>query len=412
MWWQVCRLVFNVIWIIAQAVVDKLTSVLPVPAAKRNVFILRNGQNRDNNAKSINDDELNARAMIKSRGFQVEEHHITTRDGFVLVAFRIPNQNGRPVFLMHGLHQSCEAFLTYDASRSLAFVLANAGFDVWLGNCRGNKYSCKHKHLKPHDSKYWDYSIDERAHHDIPRTIDYIIQHSSFDKCGYVGFSQGSAMGFAAFSSQKSVADKISHFIAISAAAKIRESQNAILRQLVQCSPDLIYLILGNKCAMDYVIFWSRVLPDGWFNKVVEASCRFLFGWDISNMHPDDRDTIFKTIYSYCSSKSVVHWFQIMKAGKFQMYDDYREHYSIPENHRGHVPPLYPLDRIHCPISVFYGKRDLGLIDIEKLMANLPSHAKAFSEEDYEHLDYIYARSAPQKVYPQIIEQLKNHSSW
>ncbi|KAJ8932344.1 hypothetical protein NQ314_014709 [Rhamnusium bicolor] len=40
-----------------------------------------------------------------------------------------------------------------------AYVLADAGYDVWLSNMRGNTYSRGHKTLNPdRDQKYWDFS--------------------------------------------------------------------------------------------------------------------------------------------------------------------------------------------------------------------------------------------------------------
>ena len=40
-----------------------------------------------------------------------------------------------------------------DPNKAPAFVFANAGYEVWLGNNRGNNYSKKHKNLDPINNK-------------------------------------------------------------------------------------------------------------------------------------------------------------------------------------------------------------------------------------------------------------------
>lgn len=51
-------------------------------------------------------------------------------------------------------------------------IFYSSSYDVWLGNARGNKYSLKHMFLKPHEKKFWEFSMDELALFDMPDTVD------------------------------------------------------------------------------------------------------------------------------------------------------------------------------------------------------------------------------------------------
>ncbi len=41
-----------------------------------------------------------------------------------------------------------------------AFQIADAGFDVWLGNNRGCRYSIGHVTLDPETKEFWDFDFE------------------------------------------------------------------------------------------------------------------------------------------------------------------------------------------------------------------------------------------------------------
>ena len=103
----------------------------------------------------------------------------------------IDDKERPPVFFQHGFSDCSDTWLSNTADKAPAFIAVNQGFDVWLGNSRGNKYSTGHTHLDPvNDAKeYWNFDWVEMGLYDVPASIDYIINSTNFDKVAYVGHS-------------------------------------------------------------------------------------------------------------------------------------------------------------------------------------------------------------------------------
>ena len=68
-------------------------------------------------------------------------------------------------------------------------TLVDNGYDVFLGNSRGNKYSLGHTSLKTTDQKFWDYSFTEIGKYDVPANVKKILKITKKEKLNYVGMS-------------------------------------------------------------------------------------------------------------------------------------------------------------------------------------------------------------------------------
>ena len=60
-------------------------------------------------------------------------------------------------FLQHGILADATNWVMDTPTRSLAYILADQGFDVWLGNIRGNDYSNRHVKYHPGQWQFWNW---------------------------------------------------------------------------------------------------------------------------------------------------------------------------------------------------------------------------------------------------------------
>lgn len=147
-----------------------------------------------------------------------------------------------------------------EKDKSLPFVLAEKGFDVWLGNNRGNKYSKKSIHHASSSNKFWDFSIDDFAFYDIPDSINYILETTKQKTLSYIGFSQGTAQAFASLSIHPKLNEKVDVFIALAPAMNPAGLYASMADALMKASPNLMYLFFGRKSILGSTTFWQSIL--------------------------------------------------------------------------------------------------------------------------------------------------------
>ena len=267
--------------------------------------------------------------------------------------------------------------------------------------------------------------MDDFAWHDIPDSIQYILDTTKASTVSYIGFSQGTAQAFAALSIHPQLNEKINVFIALAPAMSPAGLAAPIVDSLMKASPTLVYLIFGRKSILSSTPTWQSILYPPIFTHVIDLSLSWLFGWSSRNITKSQKIAAYSHLYSYASVKSVVHWFQIMRTGEFRMFDDdggsiisLREGTS-PKGRRkknhSYRPARFPTRNIVTPIVLFYGDSD-SLVDIDVMLMQLPQHTQksnvtAKCLQGYEHLDILWGKDVDKDVIPEVLLALKEHAT-
>ena len=170
----------------------------------------------------------------RDHGYPVEKHFYQTADHHINCVFRIPGPKQtsgpavkRPVVLMqHGLNDS-SSFALHEGPDSLALFFAEAGFDVWLNNTRGNLYSRNHKFLDAEsDQDFWQFSFQELGRYDAPAVIDYVRSQTKNDSITYLGHSQGGSQILSGLDeNEKFFKDRVNLFLLTGPASRLDQCE-------------------------------------------------------------------------------------------------------------------------------------------------------------------------------------------
>lgn len=400
--------------------------------------------------------------IIESRGFRSETYQVTTSDGYILTLFRIVNPFMKknniktyPVLLAHGavcdagqwLINSDDGHLAPTRQESpndkkndkrpkqkmtnnLGFLLANEGYDVWLLNFRGSKYSRAHKKLTAKDGKFWDFSNDEIIQQDLPACLDFVLSKTGHPQIGYIGHSLGSIAMFGLLSHQPDYNSKIKPFIAMSPAVTMsRVFQELVIPVVKVTIPIPRFLVTPVLRAADMILqasgpgelrifhltskVISYVASGNMFQYHLSRGLQRLLSlfYVHSDLDPNRLSVFASQMHFWMSKKQLSHFMQQIIYNEFSRYDYGEEKNKIAYGDAD--PPLYDLREVtNQTIAMIYSKTDAvhSPGDVE----NVISHLKVpvigdfrVKDPNFSHLDFVFCSKLGILVNPEILKILR-----
>jgi lysosomal acid lipase/cholesteryl ester hydrolase len=252
--------------------------------------------------------------------------------------------------------------------------------------------------------------MDQFAFHDVPDSISYILATTHQPSLSYIGFSQGTAQAFASLSVNPTLNDKVDVFVGLAPAMSPPGLTSRLVNSLAKASPNFLFLLFGRRAILSSATMWEALLYPPIFVRLVDLGNKFLFGWHSENISAHQKLAAYPHLYSFTSTKSVVHWFQIIRNGKFQMYDDeIQGPFTIADSAKYYKVAKFPTRNIRTPIVLLYGGSD-SLVNIDVMLKELPKHTEFKAIPHYEHLDFLWATDVSQQVFPHVFAALETYT--
>ncbi|CAH1133561.1 unnamed protein product [Ceutorhynchus assimilis] len=360
--------------------------------------------------------------FLESHNWVYENHTVVSPDGYHINAVRLPRARGeipsnkkKPcILLVHGYASQPQLFMV-PLNNSIAMMLVEAGFDVWIMASRGCVYSLKHEFLTPKDAKFWDFSFHEIAYYDIPAYMDHIRNVTGNEKISYIGHSMGGVL-FLAFATIRPEYLKridsahvwgpiIYNNYARSIEEKTWREDERIQKGKIKGDNEWSRLKMWLA-----IIFCNTKSP---FLEKCMAS-QDGFGPDRSQIDKEKFIVHMTNDPSGSSIKTYLHVLQINQADRFQFYD-----YELFRNLQVYgqfKPPLYNLRSISgkIPIIISYGVNDYfaGTEDFERLIAEIPGAiGHIVPWPFFNHVDFVYAKDAKKLLYDYCVRMSKMYAT-
>ncbi|GMS80450.1 hypothetical protein PENTCL1PPCAC_2625 [Pristionchus entomophagus] len=359
--------------------------------------------------------------IILHWGYPVESHNVVTADGYVLTLHRIPHgrnetaesarNTSRPVvFLQHGLMCSSSMWVLNLPHQSAGFVFADAGYDVWMGNSRGNIYSRRHLRMTEESDNFWRFTWQQMAEHDLPASIDGVLKATNQSYVYYVGHSQGALSMFAKQAVDPAFAPKIRQLFALAPVARLAHTQGAFtyLGKMYDQAKGLLALFGDGQFLRNNLL--TRILADLLCDSTLSNPLCTNLIFSISGPDSHQFNNTRVPIYlahnpAGTSIRNMVHFAQMVHNKRFAPYDLGKDVnmklYGAP------FAPEYDVSQVASPTYLFYSDADwlASPEDVEGfLMRRLNSTVLRVATRltDFNHNDFMWGLRARKEIYDPI----------
>ncbi|XP_067005697.2 lipase 1 [Anabrus simplex] len=313
------------------------------------------------------------------------------------------------------MFMSSGLFLLKNLSFFIAYRLVDSGYDVWLGNARGNLYSRNHTTLSPEEPEFWKFSWHEMGIYDLPATIDYILNTTGQSRLFYVGHSMGGTM--------------------LHVLLSVKPEYNAKMRLVIGLAPGVFYNHFSSLPTISGIRSWPvlkellrateryELLPYSeptiallyylCSNSTVQmAACEMLveetFG-KTDGLNKSEIPLLAAMALGGNSAFTTDHFVQLIKSGKFQQFDFGPE--ENQQRYRSSTPPEYNLKMVTAPVAIHYGQTDKLVsdqdsINLSKVLPNV-AEVRRVPSEFFNHLDFISHKRVNQLLYDHVVKSME-----
>ena len=319
-----------------------------------------------------------------------ETVYIETADGWRLALHHYePSgqiKRSHPVLICHGITSNRH---NWEITKEISFprYIAAQGFDTWLVELRGSGKSDKPHWFGKHEA---DYTFDDYAIYDLPAAINFVTKRTQTKQLHWVGHSMGSMVVYAYL--QRIGDEKIRSATAVGSPPMVPDG-NVVVNNSIPLFP--------------LVEFFFDELPAGWLTKLggilayPDLLPHMHLFWNYDNISSQTARLAATHAVDNLPTTVVK---QLVDAADQGYLSSANGKYNYTQGLQDITVPFFflagALDQLAPPWVVIQAYQR---VNSPKKRIEILSEANGF-KHDYGHVDLVLGESAPEEVFPLLLE--------